>query len=532
MKKNSCRITAYFAFILFFILLAFNTEAQKKPSKPKPLTKEEESTVKGEANDFFKQGNYKEALVRYLRLFDTNTNSTDYNYRAGICYLKTNIDKSKAAEFLEFVSTQKDAPKDILYDLATAYHYNSEFDKAIETYEKFREANKGKVNPKFELDQRISWSYNAAELIKQPVNAVFENLGKGINTNYAETKPLVTADDSVLVYTSNRKGNTGGLMDAFGEIPSDLYYTTFDSIWMKAKNIGVSINSENYEESLYLSPAGDRLIIYRESPENEGDIFWAAQKGKSFQKAVLIGQAFKTGERETGACLSPDGKTLYFSSDKKGGIGGRDIYKCELSGGTWSKPENLGEPINTKYDEDCPYMFADGQTLFFASTGHKSMGGYDIFKSVSYDGKERWSAPENIGFPLNSLYDDMNIALVSNGKTAYMSSVKDSGFGDFDIYRVTLANSIVPNKMVLLKGQVITLAGLPGKNLDIKITRKSTGSDMGTIVSNSATGKFLVPLPPGEYHIKAITDKQGKVDIDFTLPDDGTEISDQVFKCE
>jgi hypothetical protein len=368
--------------------------------------------------------------------------------------------------------------------------------------------------------------------VKKPVKATFENLGKGINTNYSEYRPLVTADDSVLIFTSNRKGNTGGLVDAFGEIPSDIYYTTFDSVWQKAKNMGVNINSENYEESLYLTPAGDKLLIYKETPENEGDIFWAQQKGKSFQKGVLIGQAFKTGEHETGACLSPDGKTLFFSSDRKGGLGGRDIYKCEMEGGTWGKPVNLGEPINTKYDEDNPYMFSDGFTLFFSSTGHKSMGGYDIFKSVSYDGKERFSPPENIGYPLNSAYDDMTISMKTNGKTAYMSAVRDSGFGDYDIYKVTLDVPLVENKLVLLKGSILTLANMAGKNLDVKITRKSTGSDMGEIVTNGATGKFLAPIAAGEYHIKVISDKQGKVDEDFTIPDDGTEVLDKVFKCQ
>ncbi len=506
--------------------------AQRKAPKPKPLTKEEESTVKSEAADYFKQGSYKEALTRYLRLFDTNSNNTDYNYKAGICYLRTNIDRRKAADFLEYVSTQKDAPKDILFDLAAAYHANGEFEKAIETYEKFREVNKGKVNPKYELEQHIGWCTNAAALVKNPVNAEFMNLGKGINTSYAEFRALVTADDSILVFTSNRKGNTGGLMDALGEIPSDIYYTTFDSVWLKAKNIGININSENYEESLFLTCAGEKLLLYRESPENEGDIFQADLKGKSYQKAVMIGQAFKTGEHETGACLSPDGTTLFFSSERKGGLGGRDIYKCEWAGGTWGKPVNLGEPINTKYDEDNPYMFSDGQTLFFASTGHNSMGGYDIFKSVSYDGKERWSKPENIGYPLNSVYDDLTISMTTNGKTAYVSAVRDSGFGDFDLYRVTLSQSLVPTRLVLVKGQVLTLSGMPGKNLQVNLTRKSTGAAMGDITTNAATGKFLAPLPAGDYHIKVITDKQGKVDEDFTIPDDGSEVMIHVFKCQ
>lgn len=269
---------------MFYFIFYNKSISSEKPSKPKPLTKEEESTIKGEANDYFKQGNYKEALTRYLRLFDTNSNSTDYNYKAGICYLRTNINKGNAADFLEYVSTQKDAPKDTWYDLGMAYHANGEYDKAIESFEKFKEINKGKVNVKYELDQQIEYCYHAAEMKKKPVNATFQNLGKGINSNYSEYRAQVSGNDSVLIFSSNRKGNTGGLIDAFGEIPADLYYTTFDSVWLKAKNMGVTINSENYEESLFLNVAGDRLLVYKESPENEGDIFWAMQKERAFRK--------------------------------------------------------------------------------------------------------------------------------------------------------------------------------------------------------------------------------------------------------
>jgi len=532
MKNKIFKISL--ALLSFSVIIGFSGEvqAQRKPSKPKPLTKEEEGTVKGEANDLFKMENYKDALPKYLRLFETNTNSTDYNYKTGICYLRTNVDKAKAADYLEFVSTQKDAPKDILYDLALAYHYNGEHEKAIETFEKFREANNGKVNPKYELEQRIEWCTTAIALEKKPVEASFENLGKGINTNYAEFRAMVTADDSVLVFSSNRKGNTGGMMEGMGEIPTDIYYTTFDSSWQKAKNIGIAVNSENFEESLFLNAAGDKLLVYKETPENEGDIFLAVQKGKSFQKAVLVGQAFKTGERETGACLSPDGKTLYFSSDKKGGLGGKDIYRCEFTGGTWGKPENLGEPINTKYDEDNPYMFVDGQTLFFTSNGHKSMGGYDIFKTTSYDGRERWSQPENIGYPLNSVYDDMTITLTPDAKTAYMSAVREGGFGDMDIYKVTFKTPVMESKLVVVKGVVLMLSGAPAKNQDVVITKKSTGTDVGEVVTNGSTGKFLATLLPGDYHIKIITDKQGKVDEDFTVPADGSQLLEITFKCQ
>src|SRR5690606_258080 len=137
---------------------------------------------------------------------------------------------------------------------------------------------------------------------------------------------------------------------------------------------------------------------------------------------------------ESYASITPNDKVIYFSSNRDGGFGGKDIYKIErLPNGSWSKAVNLGSTVNTPYDDDAPFIHSDGRTLFFSSQGHQNMGGFDIFKTKLNDNGE-WTTPENIGFPINTVNDDIYFVLAADGKTGYYSSSQQGGFGGQDIY--------------------------------------------------------------------------------------------------
>jgi tetratricopeptide (TPR) repeat protein len=510
-----------------FYFVCFLSEAQV----PKIPTKEEISQWKKDAGDAFKNKIYGQSLNLYKKLVDVEPSNAEYNYRLGVSYLNTNIDKRKAIEYLEMAAQQKDAPKDIDYDLGIAYHYAGEFEKSTGAFEKFKKSKGGNPNPKLEVNLRMEWNINAPEIMRAPVEVEFKNLGKSVNTAYAEIRPVTGADDSVLVFTTMRKGTMGGLTDEMGDFPSDIFTSVInDSLGNrgKAKNPGININSEVYDESLSLNAAGDKMLIYREGFGINGDIFLAELKGKAWQKAASLGEAFVTKELETGACLSPDGKTLYFTSDMKGTKGGKDLWMCTKEGAAWSKPVNLGEPINTKYDEDNPMLFADGVTLFFSSRGHNSMGGYDLFMT-KYESSQGWQKPKNIGYPLNTLYDDQYFTLAADGKTGYISALRDSGFGDMDIYKVTLAQPLVNTSLRIVKFTIMTPSGGPGKNLDAVITNKSTGALVGEYTTNSSTGKFIAALPAGEYKINVKPTKLGRVMQEFTIEESEGEKVEKVF---
>lgn len=514
----------------FVLVCAFLfTHAQKI----QPVSKDMEKDVAKEAASLFKQENYREAVFVYERLLHSFPENTDYNYNLGICYLKTWRNKEKAFEYFHFASQQKDAPKDVLYQLGIAYHAAGDFDKAIESFDKYKAANNGNVSSKLELDRWTDWCANAKGQVNTPIQVTFENMGKNINSTYSEYRPMVSADDSLLIYSSNRKGNTGGLIDAFGEFPSDVYFVAKDSVFGKGKNAGINVNSEGYEESMYLDAGGTKMLIYRESSESSGDIYYSELKGKSWQKSFVLSKIFKTDPYETGATLSADGNTIIFCAENKGvktALGGKDLYISTRSQfGEWSEPVNLGAPLNTKYDENYPYLCADGNTLLFASNGHNTMGGYDIFKSSRKSASEPWSPPVNIGYPLNTQFDDMGMTLLADGRNGYIAAYRPEGFGELDIYKISFQNPVFEGDLHLLRGRVITINNTVGKNLLVSVTNKNTGDSMGDYYTNTSTGKFLAVLPAGVYIVKIVSDKQGRIEEEVSISESDAHMVDRDF---
>jgi len=502
---------------MLVLLFAFTTaNAQKKQPAIKPYSADEFKLAKKDAEGYYKAYNYQPALKIYDRLVITEPGNAEFNYKLGMCYLNTNIAKKKAIPFLEFASNAntKDKPKDVLFDLGKAYHYAEMYDKAIETFEAFRLEKGGKVDAKMKFEQWVEWSHAAKKLVETPVAIRFESLGKSINSTQADYRPIMGAADTVIYFSSKRKGTMGGLMDDFGESPSDVYYfTQTDSAIAKSKNAGINLNTEFYEETLFLNAAGDQMLIYREGPEANGDIYFAEAKGKSWEKPNLLAPDFKTKVLETGASMSPDGMTLYFSAEAVDGKTGKDIYVCTRSSSTnWSKPEKLQGPINTDGDEDNPVMWVDGKTLFFSSTAHGSMGGLDIFKSYRVNPSEGFGAPENLGYPINSVYDDYNLALSCDGKTGFLSAVRDSGLGDYDLYKIHLEKSIVNTPMCWVKGRGITNIGSAAKGALVSVTDSISGVQLVEMEANEATGRFDLALPPGDYKILLKHPKAGRIE--------------------
>ena len=194
--------------------------------------------------------------------------------------------------------------------------------------------------------------------------------------------------------------------------------------------------------------------------------------------------------------------------------------------GSWGTPENLGSVINTKYNEDYPSMSVDGKTLFFASSGHKSIGGYDIFMSTRADENSAWSEPVNIGFPLNTPDDNIGFALLPDGVTGYVSAVMPEGFGNTDLYKFKLEKPLTSANLTIVKANVVMAAtGSPSKNARVTITKSGTGTLMAEVFTNSSTGGFITALPAGEYDVAIRTEKMGKFDDKLTVPEATPEMS-------
>jgi outer membrane protein OmpA-like peptidoglycan-associated protein len=444
---------------------------------------------------------YNKALAEYLTANKFNPNNAELNARIADCYLNSS-DKSKAVEYFEksySLSTEMDGF--YVYMMASAYHFEKKFDEAIKYYRLSKtKKHKVVVRGRFsdDADKKIKECTYAKKLIQSPINVKIEHLSDAINTEHQEYVPVITADESEIFFTSRRPNSTGGNIDgSIGDYFEDIYYSEkVDGEWSTAVNMGAPVNSEFHDATVGLSLDGQQLFLYRDNKKGVGNIYVSKRKGNSWSNPEELPEPINSKNQETSACYSPDGNTIYFVSNRPNGQGGKDIYKSTKNkDGLWSNAENLGPIVNTLEDEDAVFLHPDGKTLYFSSTGHNTMGGYDVFKTVYSKG--RWSKPENIGYPVNTADDDVCFVLTASGDYGYYTSIKASGQGKRDIYKVSFIDQINKPKLTLLKGLITDKK--TGKPLEATIEIYDNDEDVlvGTFESNSATGKYMISLPAG-----------------------------------
>lgn len=406
-----------------------------------------------EANRFFKERQYADALDVYLEAGILDKSDYEIAFQTAICHLKS-FDKSEALKYLVKIQQAKpDFSPLLTYFLGEAYKYNNLPDESIRNYvlckEIFEKENQDKkitlVNDELSvkefiilLDQRLQEARTGMRFLSDPTNTKVVNLGEIINSEYSDYAPVISADESVLIFTSRRKGTTGGLEDLTdGQYYEDIYISQKKKdTWEKPKNLPKGINTKYHEASIALSPNGKQLFIYKD--DNGGDIYVADAEGKrNWSEPYKMGGGINTSYHETSISITNDGNTVYFASDRPGGYGGLDIYRCDKKeNGNWGEPQNLGGTINTAEDDDAPFIHFDSKTLYFSSKGHQNLGGYDIFYSENLN--DQWTKPTNLGFPINTAQDDIHFVLSANYKRGYYATVQKEGFGDKDIYVINM----------------------------------------------------------------------------------------------
>jgi hypothetical protein len=451
-----------------------------------------------------KLGNYEDALGDYLQLLNQDNKNENYNYNVGVCYLNSNLGKGKAVPYLEIVTRKEKHDPNANYLLGRAYQYANRFDDAINTFKKFKDDAKGTVFNLADADLQIQHCINAKELMKYPVDVIFQNLGKTINSEYNDYYPFVTANESFIVYNTKRpEKNAEEQLN--GAYKNSIYISkVIEGNYSKAEVIGSPINTGNTGmEVIGLSANGESMLLFNPEGQGKGNIYISTMsKGGNFSKPEKLDAAINSGGDEIAASISADGSALYFASNRKGGFGGTDIYVCKKqSTGKWSEPLNAGADINTIYDEDFPNLSPDGKVLYFSSKGHTSMGGYDIFKSNIDEFAKYFTKPKNLGFPINTTDDDMNFRISKNGKYGYIASAKAGGQGDFDIYRVTFNEvesdySVIIGEFKIKENETINYS-----DVFITVTNNISNELMGNYLPNPANGRFIVILPPGKYQM-------------------------------
>jgi outer membrane protein OmpA-like peptidoglycan-associated protein len=475
------------------------------------------------------------AIEPYLRASSFNPNNALLNFKLGICYLNS-PNKFRALDYLRRAYQLNPAvDMHITFYLGEAYHLNHDFDNAIKYYTQYKSVPE--KMPGLLPDKRITECNEGKRLVANPVRVIIENIGPVVNSKYREYAAVISADESVMLFTSRRPNTLGGNIAADGLYYEDIYQTTQqNSEWTPPIALPAPVNTKEHDATIALSPDGQKLFIY--SVANEGDILLSKLEGDKWTKPEPAGgDAVNTKYSEIHACFSYDEKSIYFVSNKPDdNYGGFDIYVTRLGDdGKWGKPENLGPTINTQFDEDAVYLHPDGKTMYFSSKGHNTMGSFDIFRSVFENGK--WSEPENIGYPINSADKDVFFVVAASGKTAYYSSARMDAIGETDIYRITLlgpeketvmstSDQLLINRealmaeaaiieprverkyssaVTILKGVVTDAVTKEPLNSIIVITDNEKNEVVSTFQSNSKTGRYLVSLPSGRNYGIAVT---------------------------
>ena len=385
-------------------------------------------------------GTFTEALTLYLKAVKYNSECATLNYKIGVCYLAT--DKFyNATEYLERAYLKdNNVASDIYFVLARAYHLNLEFDQAIKNYKAYYGTLSKKQLRRNTLDinKYIKECRFGKEITTTPVRVIINNLGRRVNSKYDDYNPVIDPKQNLLYFTSRRK-----IRKRDKRIYADnKYYENIlvseqaGELWKKAKLVDNKIDSKNNESVLVISHDGNFMYIYNGS-EDGGNISVSKFKKGKWRKPKKISRRIRSNKKETSITFNPTGDEMFFVSNKKGTLGGMDIfYSKKNKRGRWSKPSNMGASINTIYDEEGVFWHPTENKLYFSSEGHNSMGGYDIFY-IERNEKGIWSEPKNMGYPINSPNDDVFFKIDKNNKQAYYSSVRRSGFGGKDLYKIT-----------------------------------------------------------------------------------------------
>jgi outer membrane protein OmpA-like peptidoglycan-associated protein len=487
--------------LILLVNLTGNSYAQDlKPRQEKKLVK------KGRKE--FRDANYWQAKSYYDQVIDANSTNSEYWYETGIVYFESNVNSEKAIEYFEksLELTKKDTINETYLYLGHCYHYVGEFEKSIEYYNNFRQfiedSDRG-LALRSMIDRQVEICNNAIA-IRDDKNTPYSkitNMGEVVNSTSADYAPVVSNSEDFLLYCSRRPpGKKRSNID--GQFFEDIYFTTNSGDkWNESKMIDKSsgfiadeINEgKTHEAPISMSADGKTLYIFKENS------VWKSNLNDQKQWTIpeRMNQDINIGEFNPSIFITPDGSEMFIVAvGAEGSLGGRDIYHSLLQeDGTWETPNNIGPSINTEYDEDAPFITKDGKTLYFASNGHNTSGGYDIYKSEKQE-DGTWSNPMNVGAPINSPGNDIYYVENDEGTIAYFASQRPGSYGYLDIYTASMECVNIPTTNI--KGYAVYASTHQPIEGVIKITDKESGEEMGTYVIDSKKGTYNMVLPPNK----------------------------------
>jgi hypothetical protein len=483
-----------------------------------------EKTMVSHADALFEKRQYEQAYAYYNRLKDLHPENNVFTFRTGVCALYIG-DAENAISLLK-ASYEKDPTiPDVNFFLGRAYLLNGLYDDASLQFN-LQMAKETDETLKPRLQQYIVNCQAAKDLAAKPTNNKVANAGRPLNSPGDEFAPILFNNDSTVIFTYKGPESTGGKSYTFGKSDSAGIYheDIFQSMltksgWFAPQGLSSNINSARHDAGTALSPDGMILYIFRASATDGGDIYMSRKAGNDWTSPVKLGGDInRANSWEGSVTVTKDGHTIYFSSDRAGGFGGKDIYSATLIGDSaFGDVKNLGANVNTEFDDDAPYLGNNENTLYYSSRGHNSMGGYDIFFSTLGSDGRSWELAQNMGAPVNSTADDIYYQPAKDGYSAVYSSNRAGGNGLMDLYFST--PGVPATELVVIKGMV-TLDDKPvGATVTVTYTNKT--DIQGDYNTSADNGKYTINLPEGQnYKLYFMVSGQD----DFSKTFDATDI--------
>jgi len=470
--------------------------------------------------EYMYAGDYAEALPILLNLQEKGYNTANISYKIGECYLNMQGLKTKAIPYLKEAGQkisssytgntidEEFAPVKSLLYLGIAYRLNNDLDNALVFFNTYLNSvdDVDKENRSLAM-YHIERCENARDLMATPAKFKTDTLSEQINSLISNSNPLVSAGEGTLYYMNQLK-----FYDAV------MRTVQTDKVWQEPENLTPKIKSDGDHYLTGLSNDGSRLYLTFADPYLNGEIYTTTFRNGRWSELHKLNNNINTIFNETHASPSPDGQFLYFTSDRKGGYGGLDIYRSAITpSGEYGIPVSLGPLINTPYNEESPFVSSDNRQLFFSSQGHYNMGGYDVFTS-EMDNDGNWQPPLNLGYPINTTDDDLFFFPIGDGRIAYQSRYS-ANTAQQDILRYSITSLGNPARFTV-KGKISLTADSsysPGK-ISVAFINKDL---LDTVAHRRIqdNGTFSQKLPGGAYRLDFSNEAGSLITKDFNIPD-------------
>ncbi len=494
----------------FSLLIVFCCKAQLPPGEYSSTNKKAISLFENAIKDF-QSGKDADALEGALKAIEKDPNFIEPHLLVAEIYETERQIEKAIDEYSKAITINPGFNLSSFYNIGRLEVSIGRYADAKQDFERF--LKKQYINPDAkEIAERSLLNCNfAIEAMKTPVPFALKNMGDAINSPLDEYFPAVTVDNQTFLYTRNNRTQQIALQEDF------LVSKKVNNVWQKSTLLGNGINTEGNEGAPSISADGEILFfvacqenaagMYAGGRKGYGscDIFYCERVGNGWGKTYNLGPMINTNQGETQPSFSADGKTLYFVSDRPGGLGETDIYVSTLrADGSWGPPHNLGPKINTPGKEESVFIHPDGKTLYFGSNGHVGMGGLDLYVS-RMDDNGNWGEPVNLGYPINTYGDENSIMVNPSGDLAYFASSRAGGMGGLDLYEFPLYEAVRPGQITYVKGKVYdaktkTPLGAHFELIDLATNKTVMGSD-----ANAGNGEFLVTLPVDKNYALNVT---------------------------